>query len=86
MDEKLNFFFIVKKEVICLRIHTVCWMDDKPFLCQLLKVNGVRQTDTHASEPIVPKRSAVGGGCALESKRQIIRNSSNFVINVSIRR
>jgi len=59
MDENLTFFFIVKNEVICLWIPTVCWMDGKTFLCQLLKV---RQTDTHAAEPLILKPSAVGGG------------------------
>ena len=56
------FFLVLKNEVICIRIPTVCWMDGKAYLCQILKVHGVRHTDTHAAEPLVPKPSAVGGG------------------------
>jgi hypothetical protein len=44
---KFALFFMVKKEVICLRISTVCCMDGKTFLCQLMKLHEIRQTDTH---------------------------------------
>ena len=52
---KVNFFFTVKKVVICLRIPTVCWMDGKTFLC-------LRK---YTAESLVPKRSAVDGRDAL---------------------
>ena len=52
---KVNFFFTVKKVVICLRIPTVCWMDGKTFLCQR----------KYTAESLVPKPSAVDGRDAL---------------------
>ena len=55
MDERLTFFFIVKKVVICLRNPTVCWMDGKTFLCQR----------KYTAESLAPKPSAVDGRDAL---------------------